>query len=335
MHIAIVTPTTWPVRTGNSVTASRWATLLRELGHRVTLRQDYDGQPYDLLVALHARRSFSAIQRFHERYPDAPLVLALTGTDIYHDLGTDPHAQRALWWAWRIVVLQPLAATELPPSLREKIRVIYQSAPSPRRPSAPPKSYFRVVVLANLRSVKDPLRAAMAVRLLPPTSRVRVLHYGAALDPLLSQQAQQEMEINPRYRWLGEVAHWRALHALARSHLLVLSSRMEGGANVLSEAIAAAVPVIASYIPGSVGILSPEYPGFFPVGDTEALAALLHRAETDALFYAALRGHIEGLKSLVDPERERQAWADLLADIARSDQRPRAASVPARPLSPG
>lgn len=327
MHIGIVTPTMWPERGGNSVTARRWATLLRRLGHRVTIRQSYEDQPYDLLVALHARRSFPSICRFHQRYPTGPLVLALTGTDVYNDLRHDTNAQRALRWARRIIVLQPLAAAELPEPFREKVRVIHQSARSPRQPVLPPTSYFRVLVMANLRPVKDPLRAAMAARLLPPSSKVRVIHYGAPLDPLLAEQAEHETENNPRYRWVGDVPHWQALRALARSHLLILSSEMEGGANVLSEAIAASVPVIASRIPGSMGILSPEYPGFFPVGDTEALAALLHRAETDSAFYAMLKNHIERLKPLVAPERERQAWANLLAEIVPSGQKPARVSI--------
>lgn len=327
MHIGIVTPTMWPERGGNSVTARRWATFLRRLGHRVTIRQNYEGQPYDLLVALHARRSFPSIYRFHRTYPDAPLVLALTGTDVYNDLRNDTNAQRALRWARRIIVLQPLAAAELPDPFQEKVRVIYQSARSPAPSVVPPKSYFRVLVLANMRPVKDPLRAAMAARLLPPTSKVRVIHYGAALDPVLAEQAQRETKSNPRYRWGGDVPHWQALRALARSHVLILSSEMEGGANVLSEAIAASVPVIASRIPGSVGILSPAYPGFFPVGDTEALAALVHRAETDRTFYAMLKNHIERLKPLVDPERERQAWTNLLAEIAASGDKLARASI--------
>lgn len=332
VHIGIVTPM-WPQRGGNTVTALRWATLLGRLGHRVTVRQEYEGHRYDVLIALHARRSLPSIRRFHQEHPDAPLIVALTGTDVYRDLGRDPEAEQALRWAWRIVVLQPLVSDELPDVLRDKVRVIYQSAQAPRRLPVPPSSYFRVLVLANLRSLKDPLRAARAARCLPPTSKIRVIHYGVALDPRLAEEAKREMAINPRYRWLGDVPHGRALRALAGSHLLVLSSHMEGGANVLSEAIATSTPVISSRIPGSVGILAPEYPGFFPVGDTEALAGLLRRAETDAAFYLALKEHIERLKPLVDPERERQAWASLLAEATIVSEKSAVAPAGGRPPS--
>jgi glycosyltransferase involved in cell wall biosynthesis len=97
--------------------------------------------------------------------------------------------------------------------------------------------------------------------------------------------------------------------------VLVVSSWLEGGANVVSEAIAAGVPVLASRIAGSVGMLGEEYPGYFPAGDTAALAALLHRAETDAPWREDLQARCRALQPLVDPARERQAWRELLAEL--------------------
>ena len=110
----------------------------------------------------------------------------------------------------------------------------------------------------------------------------------------------------------------------------VLSSRLEGGANVLSEAIASSVPVLASRIPGSVGILEEDYPGYFPPGDTEALAALLERAEMEPDFLRELRSWCTRLASLVDPEREFQSWQSLLEELVEEVGSPtRTESVPA------
>jgi glycosyltransferase involved in cell wall biosynthesis len=105
------------------------------------------------------------------------------------------------------------------------------------------------------------------------------------------------------------------LRVLARSRLHVLSSRAEGGANVLCEAIACGIPTVASRIQGSVGLLGPDYPGYFATGDTRKLAALLHRAETDQEFLKGLRSATERLKPLVEPARERQAWRELLKEF--------------------
>src|SRR5262249_31746193 len=221
---------------------------------------------------------------------------------------TSKQARRSLELADRLIVLQPCGLDELSAPLRAKARVIYQSVPRPHTRPVKSRKYYNVCILGHLRHEEDPPRAALALRLLPASSRIRLTHAGEALSPALARQARAAMRRDPRYRWLGEVPRWRARRLLARSHALVLSSRMEGGANVVSEAIAAGVPVLASHIPGNVGLLGTAYPGYYPVGDTRALAGLLHQAESDAAFYARLVEWCAGLMPLVEPARERAAW---------------------------
>jgi putative glycosyltransferase (TIGR04348 family) len=318
MRIGIVTPAPPRSRYGNRVTALRWARILRKLGHRVSIVQDYQSEPYDLLVALHARRSYRAARWFHREHPERPLIVALTGTDLYRDLPRSRRAQKSLELATHIVTLQPKAEEELRPELRRKVRVIYQSAPphpkTPARRSGSRRT-FDVCVIGHLRPVKDPFRAALAARLLPASSRVRILHVGAAMTKDMAKRAQREMKVNPRYRWLGEQAGWRVRQILPSSELCVLSSKLEGGANVVSEAIVAGVPLLASRIPGSAGLLGGRYPGYFPVGDTEALARLLHRAESSPKFLMALKFHCTKLIRLFHPTREKAAWSQLLNEL--------------------
>jgi putative glycosyltransferase (TIGR04348 family) len=316
MKILLVTPAPPRARNGNRITALRWARILRQLGHRVAVAQEYQQQRCDLLVALHARRSFFSVQRFCQRHPDRPLILALTGTDLYGDIHTDPQAQLALELAGRYIVLQPQGINELPQRLRHKARVIYQSVKPPPGEFTPRKDSFEVCVMGHLRPVKDPFRTALATAYLPASSRIQVLHAGAALSPDMAAIARTEIAANPRYRWLDGMPRWQALRLLARCRLLVLSSEMEGGANVVSEALACSVPVLSSHISGSIGLLGADYPGYFPVGDTRALAALLGRAETDLSFYQALQAWCAGLRSLVDPAHERQSWEKLLLELS-------------------
>jgi putative glycosyltransferase (TIGR04348 family) len=317
MKIFLACPASAGSRKGNRVTAVRWARLLRSLGHRVTIGQLYEGAACDVLVAMHARKSYDSVRAYRRHHPDGPLVVALTGTDLYRDIRTSRHAQRSLEEADRLIVLQPCGLEELPARLRGKTRVIYQSAKRRGKPAGRSRrrATFEVCVLGHLRPEKDPLRVALALRRLPAASRVRVTHAGQALSPALAQKARAAMARDARYRWLGEVSGERARRILARSDALVLSSRLEGGANVVSEAIAAGVPVLASRIPGNVGLLGARYPGFYPVGDTAALARLLSRAEADEAFYRRLVEWCAALRPLVDPARERAAWESLLREL--------------------
>jgi putative glycosyltransferase (TIGR04348 family) len=316
MNIGIVTPSL-SARSGNLVTAMRWAKILRKLGHRVVISQSHTGEAFDMLVALHARRSAGSIRRFRRVHPGAPLIVALTGTDLYHDLKRSKQAQVSLDVATHIVVLQERALVDLRPAWRNKARVVYQSVSGFKR-SRPPVSVesFDVCVVGHLRPVKDPFRAAMAARLLPKSSRIRVIHLGTALTQTEAARARKEMMSNGRYKWLGEVSPSRVAGVMSRSRLFVISSRMEGGANALGEAIVARLPVLASHIPGSIGILGDDYPGYFRVGDTRELARLMLRCETEPQFLADLTNRCHVLAALFDPSREHAAWVSLLDEIS-------------------
>ncbi len=316
MNLGIVTPAPRGSRLGNRVTADRYAKVLRDLGHAVAVLTSWGGEPFDALIVLHARRSHASVARWRRAHPDRPLVLILTGTDVYGDLDRSAAARRSLDAATAIVVLQPLAIDEIPASSRGKARTIHQSAVRAIDPSKAPASEFRVVVVGHLRGVKDPFRPAIAARRLPSSSRVRVLQAGRALSPAMERRARAEEARNPRYRWLGSLSHGRALRLIAGASLLVHPSRLEGGANAIAEALVAGIPVLASRVPGNVGMLGADHPGLFPCADARALASLLRRAETDPSFEEALRVAGARRAPLFDPARERRAWRDLLQEIA-------------------
>lgn len=306
------------------MTALRWARILRRLGHSVDVKQAFAGEHLDLLIALHALRSHASISHFHRDHPDSPIVVALTGTDLYRDLPRSKRAQQSLELATRIVVLQPKALEGLRPRWRGKTRVIYQSVEavtrdagkSQARPSASAAHQtFDVCVIGHLRAVKDPFRTAMAARMLPVSSRIRVIQVGAAMTPQQERRALAEMKANRRYVWLGEQTSARTRRIVSRSRLSVLSSRLEGGANALGEAIVAGIPVLASRIPGSVGILGDDYPGYFETGATAELGRLMTRAETDPAFLGELRRAGDQLVELFDPVREEASWVQLLDEL--------------------
>jgi putative glycosyltransferase (TIGR04348 family) len=314
MRICLVTPAPPGSRLGNRVTAERWARQLAALGHDVRVGQDWGGEACDLLIALHGVRSLPSIERFHTTMPDRPMVVVLTGTDIYGAASADG-AAAACERATCVVVLQEAARERVPEPVRGKVRVIPQAADGVPLAGGADPGVFQVLVLAHLRAVKDPLRAAAAARLLPPESRIQVVHAGAALERGLAEQARDEQGRNLRYRWLGDLPRPMALHLLAQSRLLAITSRHEGGPAVLAEAIAAGVPVMASRIPAVLALLGTDYPGVFEVGDTRGLALGLRRAERDPEFYDGLRRRCAAQRPRVDPAAERRALESLLAEL--------------------
>lgn len=313
--ILLVTPTPPDSPHGNGVTARRWAEILRGLGHEVDIAQGCRAGPYRALIALHARKSASAVRCFRADHPAAPVVLALTGTDLYPDLNAAGVDNGVLEMASRLIVLQPLGLAQLEPELRKRAMVVVQSVPRiPRLPARADR--FEVALLAHVRPVKDPFVLAAAVRRLPASSKVHVTHVGEARDDVLAGRLAAESASNPRYDWLGPVSRAEALRLLARSRLMAITSRHEGGANVISEALAAGVPIISSLIPGSAGLLGGHYPGYFPPGDADTLARALLAAEQDRDgYYRSLHQCCEALRPLVDPRRERDALAGLVSEL--------------------
>lgn len=316
MNIILITPAKKQSKTGNRVTASRWERLLRGLGHRVAVQFDWDGTPGDMMVAIHAWRSASSIARYRQQFPGRPLVVALSGTDIYRFRHSHPEETlRSMETADALVCLHDLVSRAIPEAYRKKLHVIHQSAVPLRRSRRPSVRTFDVCVVGHLRDEKDPFRAAYASRGLPQQSRLRIIHLGKAHNDEWAAQAHAEMELNPRYLWRGEVGAWQVREQLLRAHALVHSSIMEGGANVVSEAVVANVPVIASDIDGNVGLLGEDYPGYYPVEDTGALCSLLQRAETDRDFLQRLHEYGNKRKHLFTPERETGCWQALLNSL--------------------
>jgi len=311
MKIALVTPAAPGSRAGNRATAMRWSRLLRAAGHRVDVREQWriDDPAYDLMIALHAWRSASSIAAFAQRFPGRNLIVVLTGTDIYHFQHTHPAVTRAsLDHASALIGLHDHVAQDIPCVYHDILHTVYQSARP--LPASYPRASARdvtICVVGHLREEKDSLRAAYAARLLPPDSRIQIVQAGRAHTPDWAVAAQAEMLDNARYIYRGEISQSAIRRLYARSRAMVISSVMEGGANVVSEACVAGLPVIASNIAGNTGLLGQDYPGLFPAGDSAALAALLTRVECDADFCATLTDWCRALARRHTPEAEQAA----------------------------
>ena len=316
VKIAVVTPAKRGSRSGNRVTATRWARILRQLGHRVQVCTDDPGTTVDLLVAIHAWRSAAAVMAYRARQPGTPLVVLLSGTDIYQFQHSHPGVTLGTMSAAdRLVGLHDRVGEDIPSRFRNRLRIIYQSCTPSAAPRRPLRRFFQVCVVGHLREEKDPLRAALAARRLPSSSRLRIVHLGAAMGEAWARAARLEAAENPRYVWRGEVPRWKVRQCLRQSHAMVMNSVMEGGANAVSEAMVAELPVLASDISGNRGLLGETHRAYFPVRDDRALAALLERIEGSDSFRRQLAAEALTRTHRFAPEAELESWRGLLSEL--------------------
>lgn len=276
-----------------------------------------------VMLALHARRSADAIAAWAAVRPQG-LGVVLTGTDLYQDILSEPSAQHSLALAQRLVVLQDRGADALPPPLRPKVRVVYQSTPA-LPPLAKPSAWLRAVMVGHLRAVKAPQTLFEAARRLQDRADIRIDHIGDGGDAALADQARGTALACPHYRWLGPLPHAQARRHIQRAHVLVHTSVLEGGAHVIMEAVRSGTPVLASRVAGNVGMLGDDYAGYFEPGDAAGLADLLARCratqagqDPGAGLLARLRAQCDRRAPLFDPAAERAALLQLVHELQSS-----------------
>ena len=313
--IVLVSPAVAEANNGNWHTAHRWAKFLSS--HCDTsICQDWHTKDknFDAMIALHARRSAPSIHAWATQHPGKPLIVVLTGTDLYRDIHSDADAQRSLALATHLVVLQEAGLAALPKALRAKARVIFQSAPR-LKPAVKSTQRFKTVMVGHLRNEKDPLTLMQAARLCQ--GAVDIDQIGDGLDSALADAARKTAAQVPGYRWLGGLPRTETRQRIKRAHVLVNCSLMEGGAHVILEAVQSATPVLASHISGNVGMLGTDYAGYFEVGDALGLAALLKRCATQPAFLAHLQSQCALRAQLFEPAVEKRLVLTLVAFVTK------------------
>jgi putative glycosyltransferase (TIGR04348 family) len=318
-RLVLVTPALADANNGNWQTARRWAQMLAN-DYAVQLSQHWDSTAADVMLALHARRSAPSIAAWAAQTPRGPLVVTLTGTDLYRDVPQgDTAALRSLALADRLIVLHERAVDDVPAAHRAKCVVCFQSTPA--QPVLPKTTDgLRALMVGHLRDEKDPRTYFDAARRLSARADIRLDHIGAPLDAALGREAQALAAAQPNYRWLGALPHEDTLAHIQHAHVLVHPSRMEGGAHVVMEAVRAGTPVLASRIPGNVGMLGSDYAGCFEPGDAAGLAALLARVRDEPAMLAALRAQGDRRALLFDPAREQATLCSTLASLMETSR---------------
>lgn len=314
--LLIVSPYAAQANNGNWRTAERWARLLRQDREVIVRTGDDAPEPADALIALHARRSHEAVASWCGRTPRRPCIVTLTGTDLYRDIAEDdPQALESLRLADALIVLQERAVQALPARFRPKAHVVYQSAP-PLPPFAKTGRALRVLFVGHMRSEKDPLTFVRAATALAHRSDIGFALAGGMREAALEQPLRQALAAAPRVALLGALSHPRARERIRRAHLLVVPSRMEGGANVVVEALTSGTAVLLSDCDGNVGMLGTDYPGYFKTGDSASLAALIARARDDEAYFSDLEQACRVRMRRFLPQCERRALRSVLAEVS-------------------
>jgi putative glycosyltransferase (TIGR04348 family) len=315
-HIVIVSPALQDANNGNWQTAKRWAALLSAHYRTRIIQQwpDAQAQSDDTLLALHARRSAASVAAWHAQHGSQGLIVALTGTDLYRDIHTDTQAQASLDAAARLIVLQPLGINALKPQYHAKTHVVLQST-TPRKTLHKTPRLLRAVMVGHLRDEKSPQTLFAAAQLLRVRKDIHIEHIGAGLDANLTQDAINTVAACANYHWAGALKHTQTRTKIQRAHVLVHTSKMEGGAHVVMEAVCSGTPVVASDIAGNVGMLGSDYSGYFPVGDAQALAQMLERCKDEPAFLDHLKQQCALRAPLFAPQAELSALLQTIQSL--------------------
>jgi glycosyltransferase involved in cell wall biosynthesis len=320
-RIVIVTHAPRGSRIGNRVTALRWAKFLRQAGHHVQLVAP---EPFvlaqavrvDAVIVLHARRC-AALQRgcfsqAHHPWRQAAWIVALTGTDIYGDWPNAEELADAEQQLSAIIALQDDMKQRLPASLQARTQVIYQSAAlAPAYPTSVNKP-LRVLVSGHLRREKDPFAAVRALHHFLPNATINVRHCGGEIEAGFRQQALAWQTVESRYVYLGELSRAAANEELRRCNVLINASLQEGGPAIVTEAIVAGVPVLASDIPAHRALLGADYPALFRREDEQQLAELLRKATDDPSWLTLLKSWLKTRAAFFSPAHEAQQFIEFI-----------------------
>lgn len=321
--IAIVTPTPATAGAGNRQNAWRWSRLLSPV-YRTHILAAWNGERADALIVLHAQRGAESIAAWRAARPDAPLALLMTGAD----LEADAPAPRALEEADRLVLRSAGGLARLPARLRERTRVVPPSAQERAR-VARPRRYLRALMVGHLRGETSPETFFKTARLLAEAGDILLDHIGAPLDADLAAAAHATAVACPGYRWLGALPHEETLRRIQRAHVLVRTGRRDDGERAMIEAVRLGTPVLAARADANLGLLGPDYAGYFRWGNATQLAAMLVQCRASMQRGAGLLATLEAQRAALaprfDPAVERQALHALAGELLAGGAAVRAA----------
>ncbi len=135
---------------------------------------------------------------------------------------------------------------------------------------------LRILYVGSLIPVKGVDILLKALTLVEGSAPVKTTIVGTGPEYENLSDAVSSLGLRDKVQFLGPVSPNDVPNIMAEHHLLVLPSYREGRPSVVLEAMAAAMPVVASRIDGTRELVKHGETGWlFPAGDAEGLAAIL------------------------------------------------------------
>ena len=221
-----------------------------------------------------------------------PVVCSCRGNDISKDMFITPEIIAAvLTHSTRLMFVSPsllhMADTLVP--CRAKATVVANAVDSTL--FAPDDTVIRtphepvVVGTSGLMRWKKGIDLFLPlIRILCAIHNVQILVAGYGLDAAIDQQIADFLErhhLRQRLEMTGPLPHQQMVHALRRMDLYVNTSYQEGMPNGVLEAMACALPVVATAADGTSDLVHDGVTGYLcPMGDLDALVAGCRRLIT-------------------------------------------------------
>ncbi|MBL8297676.1 MAG: glycosyltransferase [Rhodanobacteraceae bacterium] len=233
-----------------------------------------------------------------------PVVLTLRGDDVTVARRSGIHRHLlhySVAHAHTVVCVAESMARNLEaevPASAPKVRVVLNGVGGEFRPPVAASGFpARIVFVGSLipRKGADVLLRAFARM---QDSAVVLRFVGDGPERASLQSLGRSLAVDDRLEFCGQVAPEQVADHLAASTLFVLPSYSEGRPNVLLEAMAGGVPVVASRIDGVVDtVREGEHAWLFDAGDVDALTVVLNdamaRPEERQRRALAARRHVE------------------------------------------
>jgi len=214
-----------------------------------------------------------------------PVVCSCRGNDVSKEMFISPEIIAAvLERSTRLIFVSAsllhMADTLVP--CRAKATVVANAvdstlfAPDVRTTPKPPRSV--VVGTSGLMRWKKGIDLFLPlIHMLCTTHAVRILVAGYGLDAAIDRHLADFLEhyaLRHLVEITGPLPHLQMVHALRRMDLYVSTSYQEGMPNGVLEAMACAVPVVATDADGTPNLVQDGVTGYLcPMGDLDALAA--------------------------------------------------------------